>query len=144
MSATHDNVAKLRTAYQLWNDTRGGSAQHWLDLMADDVNSRSLPGGTPPMEFTRANTGKAQMAEYFAGLAADWEMVHFTPEEFIADGDRVVVLSSVAFRFRKTGKVAESPKADVFRFRDGKIVEFVEFFDTARAFAATRPDDPGD
>ena len=73
---------------------------------------------------------------------ADWELIHFTPEEFIADGDRVVVLSSVAFRFRATGKVAESPKADVFRFRDGKIVEFFEFFDTARAFAATRADDP--
>jgi ketosteroid isomerase-like protein len=136
----HDNVAELRAAYQLWNDTRGGSADHWLGLMADDVNTRSVSDGAPPMEFTRAKSGKAQMAEYFAGLAADWEMIHFTPGEFIAAGDRVVVLSAVAFRFRKTGKVAESPKADVFRFRDGKIVEFVEFFDTARAFAAAQPD----
>lgn len=51
-------------------------------------------------------------------------------------------LSSVAFRHRKTGKVAESPKADVFRFRDGLIVEFAEFFDTARALADTHPDGP--
>ena len=63
-----------------------------------------------------------------------------TPTEFIADGDRVVVLSTCAFRHRGSGKVAESPKADVYRFRDGQIVEFFEFFDTAAAFAATRSD----
>ncbi|MGL4462541.1 MAG: nuclear transport factor 2 family protein [Planctomycetia bacterium] len=48
----------------------------------------------------------------------------------------------MAYRHRETGKIAESPKADVVRFRDGQIVEFFEFFDTARALAATRPDDP--
>jgi ketosteroid isomerase-like protein len=34
----------------------------------------------------------------------------------------------------------ESRKADFFRFRDGLVVEVVEFFDTAQAHAATRPD----
>jgi ketosteroid isomerase-like protein len=135
-----DNVGKLRRAYQLWHDTRGGCAQHWLDLMADDVTMRSITDGVPAMAFTKANQGKAEAAQYFTGLAADWEMIHFTPTEFIAEGDRVVVLSTVAFRCRATGKVAESPKADVFRFRDGLIAEFFEFFDTARALAATRPD----
>lgn len=140
MDAQHDNVSKLRAAYQLWSDTHGGSVQHWIGLMADDVRIRSGPDGAPGMEFTKSRDGKADAERYFDGVAADWEMVHFTPEEFIAQGDRVVVLSQVAFRYRKTGKVAESPKADVFRFRDGKIVEFVEFFDTARALAATRAD----
>jgi ketosteroid isomerase-like protein len=135
-----DNVGKLRRAYQLWHDTRGGSAQHWLDLMAADVTMRSITAGAPGMDFTKANHGKAEAAQYFAGLAADWEMIHFTPTEFIAEGDRVVVLSTCAYRYRKTGKVVESPKADVFRFRDGQIVECFEFFDTARALAATQPD----
>jgi ketosteroid isomerase-like protein len=135
-----DNVGKLRRAYQLWHDTRGGSAGHWLDLMAADVRMRSITAGAPPMAFTKATHGKAEAEQYFAGLAADWEMIHFTPTEFIAEGDRVVVLSTCAFRYRKTGKMAESPKADVFRFREGQIVEFFEFFDTAAALAATRPD----
>jgi ketosteroid isomerase-like protein len=39
-----------------------------------------------------------------------------------------------------TGKTAQSPEADIFRFRDGKIVEFVEFFDTAAAVAASQAD----
>jgi ketosteroid isomerase-like protein len=140
VSTSDENVTKLRHAYQQWHDTRGGSVQTWLDLMADDVRMRSIIDGAGGMEFTRANAGKAGVKSYFEGLATDWEMIHFNADEFIAQGDRVVVLSLVAFRYRKTGKVAESPKADVLRFRDGKIVEFFEFFDTAAALAATRPD----
>jgi ketosteroid isomerase-like protein len=136
---TQANVEKLRRAYHRWNETRGASVQDWLDLMDDGVSMRTVGDGVPPLEFTKRRTGKSNAQHYFSGLAADWEMVHFTPEEFIAQGDRVVVLSTVAFRSKKTGKVAESPKADVFRFRDGKVVEFVEFFDTLGAVAATQP-----
>ena len=58
-------------------------------------------------------------------------------DEYIAQGDRVVVIGRMAWRNRATGKVAETPKLDVWRLRDGKAVDFVEFYDTARAAAAT-------
>ncbi|MGL4462540.1 MAG: nuclear transport factor 2 family protein [Planctomycetia bacterium] len=93
MDADLEPVEKLRRAYQLWSDTRGGSVQHWLDLMTDDVVLRSLAGGVPGMAFTKANRGKAEVAEYMAGLKSDWEMFRFETEEFIAQGDRVVALS---------------------------------------------------
>lgn len=140
MAGPLDNVAKLRQAYQRWQDTRCGSVEHWLELMAADVEIRSLADGAPGMSFTKARQGKAEAEQYLAGVAADWELIHMTPSEFIADGDRVVVLGSVGFKYRQTGKVVESPKADFFRFRDGQIIEFFEFFDTARALAATRAD----
>jgi ketosteroid isomerase-like protein len=133
------NVETLRHAYALWNDTRGASVPMWLELMAADVVIRSLGGGRPGLEFGRERYGKDEAERYFAELAADWEMIHFTVETFVAQADRVVVLSRVAYRFRATGKEAVSRKADVFRFRDGEIVEVEEFFDTAAAFAATQP-----
>jgi ketosteroid isomerase-like protein len=140
MADPHGHVAILRDAYQQWNDTRGGSVQTWLDLFAEDINFRSLGGNSAGLEFARGRRGKADAERYFAELTAAWEMVHFTAEDFIADGDRVVVVSRVAFKYRGTGKVAESPKTDLFTFRDGKIVDFIEFFDTAAALAATMPD----
>jgi ketosteroid isomerase-like protein len=140
MGAELDNVAKLREAYRLWNDTKGGSVGHWMDMMAENVQMQSITDGTDPMPFMKTKHGKTEAAEYFTGMAHDWEMVHFTVEEFIAQNDRVVALGSVAFRHKKTGKLAESPKADVFRFQDGLIVDFYEFFDTAKAFAATQAD----
>jgi ketosteroid isomerase-like protein len=39
-----------------------------------------------------------------------------------------------------TGKTCETPKVDIWRFRDGKAIEFYELFDTAAAFAAATPD----
>ena len=139
METAHENVEKLRQAYQLWNDTRGASVDHWLGLLDDDVVLRSVADGVDGLDFMTHRKGLGEARDYFTGLAADWEMVHFTPKEFVAQGNRVVMIGECAFRNRRTGKVASSAKADVFTFREGRVVEVMEFFDTARASAATRP-----
>jgi hypothetical protein len=48
----------------------------------------------------------------------------------------VVALADACFCHRKTGKLVATAKADVFRLRDGRIVDFCEFFDTAAAVEA--------
>ena len=58
--------------------------------------------------------------------------------DFIADGDRVAVIGHCSWTNKRTGKVAESAKVDIWRFRDGKAVEFHEFFDTAAVAAAAQ------
>ena len=136
MDQTQENVASLRRAYQRWHDTRGGSVQDWLDLMADDVAMRSLPDGGAEMPFTKARDGKAHAAAYFGELVADWEMIHYTTNQFVANDDVVVMRGSTAWRHRKTGREVDTPKADFVTFRDGKIVEFYEFYDTAALLAA--------
>jgi ketosteroid isomerase-like protein len=130
------NVEKLRAAYKSWHDTLGDSMHKWFELMDDSVTFRSLAGGAAGMEFTLDCHGKEELQRYFTGLRNDWQMVHYTPEEFIADGDRVVVISTCAFTSKKTGKSVETPKCDVFRFKNGKIIDFYEFYDTARCLAA--------
>jgi len=131
-----EHIEKLRAAYKSWNDTRGDSMQKWFDLMDDSITFRSLAGGAAGMEFTRDCHGKEDLLRYFNGLANDWEMLHYTPSEFIADGDRVVVLSTCGWKSKKTGKSVDTPKCDIFRFRNGKIVDFFEFYDTHRCLAA--------
>jgi ketosteroid isomerase-like protein len=139
MSAEDSNVAVLKEAYRRWNDTRGASVDHWLDLMTDDVTFRSLTEGAKAMEFTRHSSSKDDVKGYFAGLAADWQMNFYRVEEYIAQGDRVVALCEISFSHKKTGKTLETPKADVVRFRSGKICEFFELFDTARALSVATP-----
>jgi ketosteroid isomerase-like protein len=133
-------MAKLKAAYREWHDTRGASAATWLALMADDVEMRSVADGAPGMAFSAPRKGKHTAHGYFTALAAEWEMVHHTPEVFLADGDRVAVFGRCAFRHRKTGKVADTAVANLWRFRDGLAVEYFELYDTARAFAAAAPD----
>jgi ketosteroid isomerase-like protein len=136
MSQEEIHVALLREAYQKWNDTKAGSVDHWLKLMTDDVNFRSLAAGAAKMEFTRTSTCKEEVKRYFAQLTDEWEMNHYIIDEYIAQDDRVAALGSCSFRNRKTGKILDTPKADFHRFRDGKICEFFEFYDTAQAISS--------
>lgn len=136
MNQSEQNVSRLRHAYKLWGETRGDSVQVWLDMMSDNVRLKSLADGHSGMEFSRPHQGKQQAIHYFQELNAAWEMLYFHADEFIAQDDRVVMVGRCGFRSRSTGKSAESPKVDVVRFKDGQIVEYQEFYDTAKAFAA--------
>ncbi len=64
-------------------------------------------------------------------------MVHYYADEFIAQGDRLVMLGRCAWRNRQTGRIVKSPRADFLRMRDGKISSFFEFYDTAKTLSAT-------
>ena len=133
-----ENVRILREAYRLWNDSKADSVAHWFSLIADDVKWRSIADGAAGMEFTRPCNCKADVQRYFAELGERWEMTHYTVDEFIAQDDRVVMIGSCGWRSRSNGAVLDTPKADVFRMKDGKIVEFYEFYDTAKALAAAQ------
>ncbi len=65
-------------------------------------------------------------------------MIHYKTDHFIAEGDNIAVRGSTAWRNRKTGKVCDTPKADFWTFRDGKVVEFHEYYDTAALIAAAK------
>lgn len=139
MGSPSDNVAKLKNAYRQWHESKGGSVKAWLDLMTDDVRCYSLAGGAPGAEFTAAVSSKKDFERYFKDLLADWEMIHYTTDDFVAEGERVAVRGSTAWRNRKTGRAVDTPKADFWTFRDGKVVEFHELYDTAALIAAAKP-----
>ena len=137
MTVESDNVALLRDAYSQWVSQKGASFECFMNIIADDISLTSLADGAPELAFTARRSGKAEILSYHQELAREWEMVFLEMDEYIAQGDRVVVIGRMAWRNRATGKVAETPKLDVWRLRDGKAVDFVEFYDTARAAAAT-------
>lgn len=138
MTPEQRNIALLQPLYDIWNSTKGARFDHLLDVVADDVRWQSLPRGGAGMEFTRCCHSREEVLRYFSGLTETWELLAYDVHEYIAQGDRVVALSRCAFRHRRTGRTVETDKADVVRLRDGKIVEFLEFFDTAAAEAAGR------
>ena len=140
MNREETHVSLLKEAYKKWHETKAGSVDHWLALMTDDIQFRSLGSGAPKMEFTRTSTCKEEVKGYFSQLTSEWEMIHYTIDEYIAQGDRVVALGRCGFRNKRTGKVLETPKADFHRFRNGKMCEFFEFYDTAQLIAKATSD----
>ena len=138
MASSAENLAKLQDAYRRWDTSKGTDSSMWMDLFAENVRVCSLAGGAPGMEFSLECHSSKDVARYFAGLAQDWEMIHYTTEPFAVDGDRIVMRGSTGWRNRKTGRVVDTPKVDLVTFRDGRIVEFFELYDTERALGAAR------
>jgi ketosteroid isomerase-like protein len=139
MSDPASNKAQLAQIYRRWHETKGACLDEFIGIFADDISFRSLAQGAAPVTFTAAAIGPAQLRGYFDGLLAGWTMIHFTVDHMIADGDRVAVVGSTAWTCKATGKVCETPKIDLWRFRDGRAVEFFELYDTAGMLAAATP-----
>ena len=133
------NKEILKTAYAKWHDTRGGSVDHWLSLMADEIDFRSLADGEGGLNFTKQVESRADMDRYFSGLSEGMEMVNYKVSQYVAEGETVVVVGSTSWRVKATGKVFDTPKVDVVRFEDGRIVAFFEYYDTAKILAAMSP-----
>ena len=136
MSQEADNVALLKRCYQKWSDSRGASADDWMSVCADNITFGSIAEGPAKVEYLSAYSRRDALAAYFDGLKRDWEMIEYVAEHFIAQGDRVVMLGRCGWRYKKTGKVVWTHKADSWRFSGGKAVEFFEFYDTAQVLAA--------
>jgi len=66
-------------------------------------------------------------------------MDHYTVDRYICQDDTVVVICSTAWRNRATGKRFDTPKVDVWRFKDGEVVSFFEYYDTASVGEAAAP-----
>jgi hypothetical protein len=136
MTTETANVEILKHAYQVWADKKAEDITCWMSIVADDARLTSLAEGAAGLAFTRARSGKSDILEYLRGLTTDWEMLFYRIDEFVAQGDRVVAIGSTSWRNKQTGKVMVTPKVDIWRMRNGKVVQFSEFYDTVRLIEA--------
>ena len=60
------------------------------------------------------------------------------PEEYVAQGDRVVVLGFARMVTAATGRKWETRFVHVVRIRDNKVARFEAYFDTAACVDARR------
>lgn len=134
--AENPNLARLKSAYAVWNEFKGARTDAWLDLVSDDFNLLSIGEPHGPLAFGMPRRSKAEVVAYFASILADWTMVHWTPETYTCEGDRIAMFGRCAWTYKKTGKTVEVRSAHQWTFRDGKAVELIEIFDSARAAAA--------
>lgn len=104
-----------------------------LGMLSADVDWRvpEIEGST----FGGGWQGQEAVGRFFGALVEDEDITEFEPREFIAEGDKVVVLGRSTATVRATGKTYQTDWVHIFTVSDGKITKFHEFFDNA---AATR------
>lgn len=125
------NIELVQQAYA---DYARGDVDHLLACMTPQVDWE-IPD-VPGLSFTGKRHGYDQVREYFQLANEQLGMREFTPKEFIAQGDKVIVLGYGAWTAKDTGLDFESDWVHVFRIEDGHIAAFREFMDAHRAAEA--------
>jgi ketosteroid isomerase-like protein len=75
--------------------------------------------------------GQDQLRASLGSLIATFAFSQRDIVSMIIDGDRAAVHSRVTLRFVPKNQTLTTELVDLFRFKDGKIIELVEFIDTA-------------
>jgi ketosteroid isomerase-like protein len=75
--------------------------------------------------------GHSNVREGFSWLIEAFKFDNRKIISLIVDGDRAAVHSRVEITFTPASKTFTTDLLDLFRFADGKIIELLEFTDTA-------------
>ena len=126
-----ENTKTVKQAYDYF---KSGNIEGVLSLMSNDVDWR-LPN-IENMPHAGTRKGLEQVTEFFSTLAEAQDAKQFDPNEFIAQGDRVVALGHYIWKVKANNREYESDFVHVFTVRDGKITGFDEYFDTTPATMA--------
>lgn len=126
--------ANIDTIRQVYHAFVNGDSQGLLSFMAQDI-AWGVPE-VPNLPFAGKLQGRDNVAEFFRMVAAHQQLRDFRPIEFIAQGDRVVVLGHYEWTVRANGADWGSDWVHIFTVRDGKITAFREQAYTHRAVEA--------
>jgi ketosteroid isomerase-like protein len=108
-----------------------------MEFADQNISFGSLPRGEGPMQFATQYDNREVLRGYFKGLLEQWTMNFYEVKQFIAQGDMVVMQGFCSWTNKATGKTVETPKVDIWRFRDGKAVEFYELSDARQVVPRT-------
>jgi hypothetical protein len=130
-----ENTKVVQEAYAAFGR---GDVQAILDRLDDNVAWTAVYGSGPQVPQGGQRQGKPAVADFFKQLSSQVTFSTFEPREFIATGDKVVALGRYVGK-TPVGKTFDLDFAMVFTLRNGKVVRFQEFTDSAAVNAAYTP-----
>lgn len=113
--------------------------QDLLALVAEDIEW-IIPGENWPLAGT--HRGHAELADVLDKASNELETVYPVPPEFMAQGDRVMVVGYATGKIKATNKTFKDHWVFDITVRDGKLTNIREYIDTqalARASEKSKP-----
>jgi ketosteroid isomerase-like protein len=132
-SPERQNLSVVRQGY----DAFGRGDIPGILALLDPQVSWTTPG---PADLPTAGVrrGHQAVSGFFQSLTSIGDVVRFEPKEFLAEGNRVVVLGDDTTRVHATDKMVEFRWTHVFTMREGKVVAFEEIGDVSALVAELR------
>lgn len=127
-----DNV---RTVKAFFAAMGGGDKQALLALSAEDIEW-IIPGEGWPLAGT--HRGHAGLANLLQTASKELETSFPVSPEYVAQGDRVLVVGSAEGTIKATGKVWVDNWVFAITVRDGKLTNIREYIDTQALARASK------
>ena len=128
-----DLIQKVKDAYAAFGR---GDVATILSMLAPDVSwELEAPA---EVSFAGIRKGPEGVKGFFQAIANDHADPKLEITEYFSSADGVATFGRYKCTLKKTGKRLDSPVAHLFKFRDGKIVRFVDHTDTAAYLEASR------
>lgn len=131
-----ENSELVQQGYRLFSQ---GDIPGVLKLMSPNVVWASPKVENVP--FSGSFTGPEGVGQFFGTLAGAIDILKFEPREFIAQGNKVVVLGEGRSRVKGQNEEFDDRWVDVLTVENGKITRYERYGDTAqqeRAFRSAR------
>jgi ketosteroid isomerase-like protein len=122
--------AMIDTIYRAY-DARGKGDIEGLMAAFHPNAVFELKGEKDVLEVAGAVQGHPNVRAAMTGFIANFQFVQRDIVDAVVEGDRAAVHSRLKVRFVPRDVVFTSDVLDTFKFQDGKIIELVEFADTA-------------
>jgi len=114
--------------------------QDLLALVAEDIEW-IIPGEDWPLAGT--HRGHAELAAVLQKASEEVEMTYPEPPEFVAQGDRVLVVGVATGKIKATNKPFKDDWVFDITVRDGKVKNIREYIDTQALARASQMDASG-
>ncbi|MHC8327682.1 nuclear transport factor 2 family protein [Pseudomonas sp. LB1P83] len=114
-----------------------GDLQGLLALSAEDIEW-IIPGKNWPLAGTRR--GHAGLADLFQTQSETMETSLMEPREFVAQGDRVLVVGFARGKIKATNRTWEDDWVFAITVRNGKLTNIREYIDTQALARASERD----
>ena len=117
-----------------------GDKERLLALVAEDIEW-IIPGEDWPLAGT--HRGHAGLADVFQKASEDVETSFPEPPEYVAQGDRVLVVGVATGKIKATNKPFKDDWVFDITVRDGKVTKIREYIDTQALARASQVDASG-
>ena len=131
---TEELVRRSERAYRLFKE----GAPEFLDELHPEIEwyvPDALPSGGDLK-------GVDEVVHFLTSMVELWDEARPEPEEFLPFDDKLIVLGTWHGRARSTGVRVDVPFAHLQQFRDGRLVLFRNYIDSAKVLRSLEEPPP--
>lgn len=121
-------TSKIQTVQQCYAEFGKGNAQGVLNLLTDDVVWTDP--GYPEIPYAGKRQGKNEVMNFFIEMSKTIEFTRFEPQQFMNDGNSVVVKGFFTGKSIATGKTFESEWVMIWEVIGEKVKNYQAYIDT--------------